>query len=265
MPHYIATMDLVEIKIHQSELEKRHPWETARFDFFIKKMSSYINFQQPITVMDVGCGDAYFIATLKRKFPQINCVGVDINFTPEIKTAILERYKDCTLQLFTTVEEAKQQVGKVDLILLMDVIEHIADDISFLKNEILPVMESDKCYTFITVPAYQFLFTKHDEFLGHYRRYNNKLLKKNVALSGINSRECGYFFTTLIGLRLIEKTLDTINPQRNAEGIANWNGGPGLTNFVESVLKIDYSIGMSFHKMGINIPGLSNYIVCKQY
>ena len=38
----------------------------------------------------------------------------------------------------------------------------------------------------ITVPAYQFLFSKKDEVLGHYRRYNKKLLKKDLALAYID-------------------------------------------------------------------------------
>ncbi len=255
-------MDLVEIKVHQAEADKRHPWETARFDFFIQKISKYIDLSKEVTIMDVGCGDAYFIATLKRKFPHINCIGVDINFTDEIKSTLKNRYNDVDLSLFTTVQDAKQNVSKVDLILLMDVIEHIENDIVFLKNEILPVMKSDKALTFITVPAYQILFTKHDVFLGHYRRYNNALLKKNVSVSGLNELESGYFFTTLIGLRVIEKIMDTINPKRNAEGIANWNGSPRTTKIVETILRIDYKISMLFRKVNIKIPGLSNYIVC---
>lgn len=256
-------MDLVEIKVHQAATDKRHPWETARFDFFIKKMSQYIDFNGAITIMDVGCGDAYFIATLKKQFPNINCMGVDINFTEEIKNTLKSTYSDVNLSLYSTVQEAKSHHEKVDLILLMDVIEHIEDDISFLQQEIAPVMEADNCYTFITVPAYQALFTNHDVFLGHYRRYNNSLLHINVLKAGLKQLEIGYFFTSLIGLRIVEKIMDTINPKRNAEGIANWNGSASMTNFVSNTLILDYKFSQILRKFGIKLPGLSNYMICK--
>jgi hypothetical protein len=256
-------MDLVEIKVHQSSADNRHPWENARFDFFIMKMGKLINFLDPIVIMDVGCGDAYFIATLKRRYSNIECIGVDINFTEDIKHTLHERYNDVQISLYSSVEEAKSKHAKINLILLMDVIEHIEDDITFLNKEILPVMQSDDAYTFITVPAYQALFTKHDVFLGHYRRYNNALLKKNVTAANIQYTEAGYFFASLIGLRMLEKLMDFINPKRNAEGIANWEGSPFITKLVTNTLIFDYKISNFLQKIGIKMPGLSNYIICK--
>ena len=50
-------------------------------------------------------------------------------------------------------------------------------------------------YILITVPAYQFLFNKKDETLGHYRRYNKRLLKSE--LSGFKIKNISYFNTFL--------------------------------------------------------------------
>ena len=61
---------------------------------------------------------------------------------------------------------------KADIVLAMDVLEHIQDDYSTLKewkNTLKP-----NGLLLITVPAFQHLWSSHDIFLGHHRRYNKK-------------------------------------------------------------------------------------------
>ena len=70
----------------------------------------------------------------------------------------------------------------VDAALLMDVLEHTPDDLAVLRDTAARV-EKDG-HVFITVPAFSWMFSAHDRFLGHYRRY---------TLNGLRSliRECG--------------------------------------------------------------------------
>ena len=66
--------------------------------------------------------------------------------------------------------------NKFDLIILADVLEHLKND----KKELLKLKKclNKKGLILITVPAYKFLFSKKDEILGHYRRYNKEEIKK---------------------------------------------------------------------------------------
>ena len=62
----------------------------------------------------------------------------------------------------------------------MDVLEHIRDDYSALK-EWKKVLNPNGIIL-ISVPAFQHLWSHHDKFLGHYRRYNKKDFILNVNL-----------------------------------------------------------------------------------
>lgn len=256
-------MDLVEKKINESSAQ-RHPWEAARFEFFLNKIQSYIDLSNQQYIVDVGCGDAFFIAELSKRYPNLVCVGVDINFKQDDIAYLTSLYTGASITLYNTLSEARANLPRIDLILLMDVIEHIENDVSFLTDLILPVVQSNDALLFITVPAFQSLFTKHDEFLGHYRRYNNKSLLHAVQQSRLKPVEIGYFFSTLIGLRLLEKTMDRLNPKRHAEGIANWNGGKLLTAIVYNSLLLDFKLSLFLERLGIKLPGLSNYVVCRK-
>jgi SAM-dependent methyltransferase len=59
--------------------------------------------------------------------------------------------------------------GEFDLVTSFDVLEHIEDDLGALK-EIARILRPGG-YAMLTVPAYRFLWSVHDEALGHRRRY----------------------------------------------------------------------------------------------
>lgn len=145
----------------------------------------------------------------------------------------------------------------------MDIIEHIEDTISFLKDLIQPIVKEYSSTVFLTVPAYQSLFNKHDIFLVHYRRYNNRTLNKAINAAGLKSVETGYFFFTLIFFRTLEILVDKFTPNRKADGLSNWNAGPFVTWSVLTMLRIDTTVSRWLKKVSIKIPGLSNYTVIK--
>ncbi len=256
-------MDLVEKNKNQIT-NQRHPWEDARFEFFLKKIGKYVDLKKENYILDVGCGDAYFIAKLNEVYPNLICIGVDINFSAQDIQKLKEIHSKSKFELFNSIEKALEQVPRIDLILLMDVIEHIENDVDFLLQNIAPIVEKNNAFVFITVPAYQKLFTKHDVFLGHYRRYNNAQLLSAVQKGSLVKIEMGYFFSSLIGLRILEKAVDKINPNRNIDGLANWNAGTLTTKLVYNMLLFDNKFSLFFEKMKIKLPGLSNYIVCKK-
>lgn len=256
-------MDLVEKRVNGTTT-MRHPWEDARYQFVLDKVGPLIDLNANVCVFDIGCGDAYFIAKLSRQFPNIQGVGVDINFTDDDLQSIPESYGLSNLSIFKTVDEAKAMNRKPDLILLMDVIEHIEHDKEFLSELIRPLVVDDGAIALITVPAFQGLFTQHDVFLKHYRRYDNALLRKTVNEAGLSIQQIGYFFAMLLPLRIIEKLKDKLLRRTSAEGLANWNGGPFITRALYGLLVADTRISAALRRMGINLPGLSNYVICRR-
>jgi hypothetical protein len=139
----------------------------------------------------------------------------------------------------------------------MDVLEHLEDEkiiLGDLNNE------SNHNYYFFAVPAFQSVFSSHDVLLGHYRRYTLKQLKSVLSQNQFNIIDKGYYFTSL----LIFRNLDKWFKKDKKESIDNWNAGKFKTGLINTMLIIDFKISLVFKKAEITIPGLSCYCLCKK-
>jgi hypothetical protein len=261
-------MDLKEIALNKSK--QRHPWELARIKvvtYFIQKLIAS-NKKKKITILDVGSGDTFLIKELSRVFGNAFFFAVDIGYDAEYILNANREFKiqNLNITVFNNLQSAEEAAGgSVDLVLLLDVIEHVSNDIEFLKTvSASPVITNDTLFL-ITVPAYQSLFSNHDVFLGHYRRYNNKLLATNISKANLKTNEIGYFFTFPLVFRFFQKLKEKIfTPKNNATGIGNWKGGKFSSNLLLWMLQKDFLISSSLMKMKIKLPGLSNFAICKK-
>lgn len=89
------------------------------------------------------------------------------------------------------------------LISCMDVIEHLDDDLAFLKNVAALLPREGKLI--VSVPAHQWLFSEWDSVLGHYRRYNKSSLSKVFAAAGLQIEKASYMWAAFVPLGLIRK------------------------------------------------------------
>ena len=181
-------MDLIEVKNRKSEIEIRHPWELARLEIVDKLLQKAIRNDENFNVLDIGCGDIYLISKLSDIYPKVNFYAIDIAFTEEIILKLKNDAGRRKIFLFKSLNEANIHIkGKADLVLLLDVIEHIGNDIDFLNDLHKNTSITNDTKILITVPAYQGLFCSHDHFLGHYRRYTNKSLIRTITETGFQS------------------------------------------------------------------------------
>lgn len=255
-------MDLVELA--KSKNSQRHPWEIARLNVTLKLLKNYgLNQGKPITILDLGCGDTYVAEQLHLNFPSAKIFAVDIAFTEEILTNLKEKYRDKPIFVCNNLEEISQSI-KFDFVLLMDVVEHISNDQTFLT-----ALKSSSNFTsdtvfYITVPAFNSLFCSHDTFLGHYRRYTNAGLTDLIKRSGFIQYKIGYFFSILILPRLIQVIKEKIFPPKDeTTGLVEWQGSKSKTNLIAKILILDFQIFNSTIVKFLNVPGLSNFIICK--
>lgn len=78
---------------------------------------------------------------------------------------------------------------------LFDVLEHIRDDVVFLKSIRELLMPQGRLY--LTVPAFRFLWSEEDDLAGHYRRYSMSQLRKTLAAAGFEVEFATYIFRFL--------------------------------------------------------------------
>lgn len=261
-------MDLKESEISKGEGIGRHPWEDARkyvvTDLIRKLLPGFSTTKK--NVLDIGCGDTWLIENLSKEFPQTKFIAVDTAFDADLLLQYRQKLNPDKFEVYDNLETAlEKKEEKVDLVLLLDVIEHIADDIGFLKWVLTFNRNIDhNTHFLISVPAFQSLFCSHDVFLGHYRRYDNKLLKTNIERAGLKSVKVGYFFSSLLPARILQVIIEKISPdKKHDKGVGGWKKG-ALDKLLVAILKLDYNITSTLQALGIKLPGLSNYILCKK-
>ena len=115
-------------------------------------------------------------------------------------------------------------------------------------------------YFFFAVPAFQSVFSSHDVLLGHYRRYTLNQLKNVLDKKEFIIIDKGYYFTSLLLFRKLDKFLK----KDKDESIDNWKAGKLKTAIINTMLTIDFEMSLLLKKLGMTIPGLSCYCLCKK-
>lgn len=115
------------------------------------------------TVIDFGSGSGFFAEQLQKDFSEIieKVYLVDIGYDTEAITASMGQKVEKTHEVPKGINNA--------LILMMDVLEHLEK-----PEEVLTAVKSrlgEQVFCFVTVPAFMSVWSTHDVFLGHYRRY----------------------------------------------------------------------------------------------
>jgi len=237
-------MDLIEKKIS----DNRHPWELSR----TQCMLNIVKKNLLCNIVDIGAGDRFFISKLTNSVSgTLN--AIDTGYTE--KSEIIDGV-NCHNNISELFEP-------IDAAILMDVLEHVYDDNAFLK-EILEKL-STNALILITVPAFQFLFSDHDVFLKHYRRYSRKQLLGLLRSNNLFVEKCNYFYTTLFFARLLSLPLTKRNQKSNQHGIGNWRFSEKhvLTQTIRIILNIDFQICAFFARFNICLPGLSLLAICR--
>ena len=251
-------MDLLEI----TDNKNRHPWEIAR-KIIVSKLIDKTQ-KKNIKILDIGSGDAFLANSFTKRSKNYYTYCVDTEYTTELINEIEDGFKNKNLKLHSTLNDVK--VDKIDITTLLDVIEHVPVDIDFLNGIISKPYINNTTHFIITVPAYNTLVSEHDELLKHYRRYNLKSLKQTVNKCNLDVIDGGYFFTILILPRLVQILLKKINIKKGKKNstLGTWKGGKLITTIIKSILLLDYKINRCIKVLGINLPGLSCYVICKK-
>ena len=249
-------MDLCEVKGNF----RRHPWELARVKALVKILKLKGSFARALKVLDIGCGDAFTVHNVLKGFNVERIDGIDVNLSDSKKKELSESYND--IEFYNKFESLKTGYN---LIFLLDVLEHIEDDGTFLNDIINNYLEV-KGYLLITVPAYNLLYSSHDRFLKHYRRYNLKELIHLINGAYLEPVSYGYLFFPLIPIRLISlcyERLAKIDSMAN-KGVGVWKYNMIITNAITLILTIGNIVSNTLGRFGIKLPGLTVWSLCRK-
>ncbi|MEW6743841.1 MAG: methyltransferase domain-containing protein [Planctomycetota bacterium] len=251
-----------------SKTARRHPWELARLQvvFSLIRKHCQVLVDSQCLCLDLGCGDTFLVDWLAEKMPRGSFVAVDTAFDRETLEHLRQALGGGRIELYDSLAEAEKSAQRAaDLVLLLDVLEHIEDDVSFLVGLQASSFIADGTLFLITVPAFRMLFSSHDVFLEHKRRYNRSSLRCCVERAGLEVIESGYFFHILWGLRIFQVLLEKITrPRRTGTQVGSWEGKPSVTTLLEYLLLLDFRVSVLLKRLRLNLPGLSVYMLCKK-
>ena len=101
-----------------------------------------------------------------------------------------------------------------DLVLLMDVLEHVEDDVGLIRSSMKGAAPGATAV--ISVPAFPSLFSAHDRFLDHKRRYTMRSLEEVVSAAGLKVLSARYFFAMILPLVAMFRVLERRGPPRSS-------------------------------------------------
>ena len=243
---------------------RRHPWEVARSRFFGRVVAEANAAGRALRVLDVGAGDGYLGRQLLGALPsgsQIACV--DSNYSDR-ELAQLGSPPAPGLSF-----SRDRPPGTFDVILLLDVIEHVADDRAFLTEILENSLDADGVVV-VSVPAWDLLYGKHDLALKHFRRYQpaqGRALLQEVGLKIV--RDGGLFHSLLLPRilqRLSEAALGALRLGQNGKpaNLGEWRGGSLLSSALTLALGVDTRLSTLLGRAGRELPGLSYWALCRR-
>lgn len=207
----------------------------------MKYFIGLINTDKKIKILEIGPGLGVNLNTL-HKFGEVEIFEIDSYFVEQIKL----EYKN-----IVNYSNLENIVKKYDLIVMLDVLEHIEDTELFL-NKINNIL-TDSGSLIISVPAYQKLFSKHDLAMHHYRRYSMKLLNEHLKSSFKIIKSCRYN-SFLLPLRVLQIIF-----------FKNVNSDVGISNSLNLFFKKIVNLEIWFIKKNIPLPfGLSIFCIAKK-
>jgi SAM-dependent methyltransferase len=172
-------------KIH-FQVEDNSFWFIHRNNCIIELVKKY---SPGNPFFDIGGGNGFISKGLIENGVQAVLVE------PGIQGCLNAKERKIESIVCSTLENASFKANSIPTIGLFDVVEHIENDLIFLKS--IYDLITKNGYVFITVPAFNFLWSNEDLFLGHYRRYTLKRLKIKLKEIGFKIEYSTYFFSIL--------------------------------------------------------------------
>jgi len=211
-------------KMHR--LEKENWWYQARKDLIHKLVAKHATVPQ--TLIDVGCGNGMVL----NSFPRIpHRIGVETH-PIGVKYA-----REKGLTIVSSLDEAPDRAS---VILMMDVLEHVKNDSEFLHKALEKL--SDDGVIIITVPAFQWLWSHHDELVHHVRRYSLRELSETIKKAGGKSEHISYWNASFFLPTLFHKLSSKKNKSNESDLKPVWKP---INRALLSTLKMENTLGIN--------------------
>ncbi|HKC06003.1 MAG TPA: class I SAM-dependent methyltransferase [Methylomirabilota bacterium] len=179
-------MDPAYAAVHAEE-DRAHWWFLGRRAVILAEMTRRLP-ARGVRLAELGCGSGGMLEALGRFG---TAVGVEMY--PALRARARERGLD--VRAGALPDAIPLEPGRWDAVCLFDVLEHVDDEAGALAACRRLLAPGGRL--FVTVPAYAWLWSRHDELLGHRRRYTARALRRAAERGGYTVERLTYFNTLL--------------------------------------------------------------------
>ena len=221
-------------------LEESHWWFLGRRDIIYRLMKDQ---RKDARILDIGCSGCALLFFLRaRGFTGLQ--GIDIN-----KDAIdLCRQKGISNVQLASAEKTEFADQQFDILIASDILEHIEDEDKALSEWHRILKKGGVLIIF--VPAFQFLWSPHDDINLHHRRYAQKGLIKILQKNGFRIERSSYWNSILylpVSLLILLRKYLVADKGRSRDHLRET--GALMNKLLEDLLKVEniaLSVGMNF-------------------
>jgi SAM-dependent methyltransferase len=169
-----------------ADMENNYWWHLGKKHLVRSLIRRNFGARRDLNILEVGCGTGGLTQSL-IEFGDVT--GFDIS-TDAIEYCKRRGINNVFVKDVTDLDVSPYN-HKFDLILMLDVLEHLQEDVLIMKK--VREMLNDTGLFFINVPAHKFLWSEHDEALEHKRRYHRVELLKKLRDAGFEIVSESYF------------------------------------------------------------------------
>jgi len=183
-----------------AQLEREHWWLLGRRQIVRSQVERRFGGSRGLRVLEIGCGSGENLRALGA-----DCATLGIEPDPGLREIGIDR--GTRVLAGALPGDLPTGLGAFDVVLLLDVLEHVDDDAAGLRacGEMLTPCGA----LLVTVPAVPWLWSRHDVFAGHKRRYSPGALHDAAAGAGLTVERMSYYncllFVPLVASRLALK------------------------------------------------------------
>ncbi len=190
----------MEERIYQRyfEIDRHHFWRHGKRRLTIRWMRRYLPRRTGTPrLLDIGSGPTLY----PKKLQQLGDLTV---IEPHEETALFLTEK---MKVRTVAGELPGNLpveGPFDGISMLDVLEHVEDEQQALQS--VHRLLADDGVLLLTVPAYQWMWSPHDDLSHHYRRYTATRLRRALQKSGFRVERITYYTSLLFPIAVAQRT-----------------------------------------------------------